>query len=152
VESIERRFAENMLIIKLHRQPVGHKEILDLLLEAFFLFGAEPITSLVQKHGEPVFPGMAPYETYAKEGKDKLGPTQMRNMNMKRDMMHKACLDRWQATATADKGPLDGIIMPTTPWCASRLGFTQKAMYVAYTGVWNLLGNSHYCVVQKPLT
>ncbi len=94
----------------------------------------------MQKHGEPTYPAMTPYETYAKQGEDTLGPTKMRNMNMKRDTLHKAYLDRWQATATAGKAPLDGIIMATTPWCAARLQFTQKAMYVAYTGVWNLLG------------
>jgi hypothetical protein len=129
-----------MLIVMLPREPTSHKEILDLLLEAFFLFGAEPIVGLQQKHGEPIYPAMTPYETYAKQGEGNLGPTKMRNMNIKRDMLHKAYLNRWQASATADKGPIDGIIMPTTPWCAARLGFTQKAMYVGYTGVWNLLG------------
>lgn len=100
----------------------------------------------MEKYNEPIFPAMNPYKEAAKQGESGLGPTKMRSMNMKRDAMHKAYLDRWQATGKDGKDgkkPIDGIIMPATPWAASRLGFTQKAMYVGYTGVFNLVGM--YC-------
>ncbi|KAL8740272.1 MAG: hypothetical protein Q9190_007007 [Brigantiaea leucoxantha] len=64
----------------------------------------------------------------------------MREMNLKRNALQKAYLDRWQASATDSKGPIDGIIMAVTPWAAARLGSTQKLPYVGYTGVWNVLG------------
>jgi len=61
-------------------------------------------------------------------------------MNMKRNALQKAYLDRWQSTSVGGEGPIDGVIMAISPWAAPRLGQTQNDMYVAYTSVWNFLG------------
>lgn len=83
---------------------------------------------------------MKGYEVAAAAGEGALGPTRLRMMNLKRNQLQKAYLDRWQASGSNGKQPLDGIIMAVTPWAAARLGTTQKNSYVGYTGIANLLG------------
>lgn len=117
-----------------------HPEINKTCLAAFFDFGGAAIMDQLLPHDEPVFPSMEPYRLAASAGEADLGPTKMRLMNLKRNMIQKAYLDRWNATATEGKEKLDGIIMAVSPWAAPRLGQTQKTFYVGYTSVWNLLG------------
>lgn len=85
---------------------------------------------------------MKEYEATAKGGEGALGPTRLRMMTLKKNQLQKAYLDRWQASGSDGKRPLDGIIMAVTPWAAARLGTTQENSYVGYTGVANLLGES----------
>lgn len=85
---------------------------------------------------------MRGYEAAAAAGEGAIGPTKIRLMALKRNQLQKAYLDRWQATATDGKQPIDGIITAVTPWAAARLGVTQRNSYVGYTGVANLLGES----------
>ena len=110
-----------------------HPEIVKNLLAAFYDFGGAAIMTYLEPHGEPIFPAMTPYQAAAKAGENDLGPTKIRMMNMKRNALSKAYLDRWNA-ATNGKQPLDGIIQAVSPWCAARLGGTQKSMYAGYTG------------------
>jgi amidase len=116
-----------------------HPEIVKTLLAAFFDLGGTAIVEQLTPHAEPIFPSMAAYAAAAHGGETNVGPTKMRMMNMHRNALQKAYLDRWMSTATAGKEPLDGIIMPISPWAAPRLGQTQETFYVGYTGVWNLL-------------
>ena len=90
---------------------------------------------LLEGHVEPLFKSMETYAQTAKAGEADLGPTKMCTMNLKRNALQKAYLDRWMATASSGEQPMDGIIMAVT-----RLGQTQKTFYVGYTGVFHLLG------------
>jgi amidase len=117
----------------------SHPEIVKTLLAAFFDLGGTAIMDHLNPYAEPLFKSMAPYAAAASGGETNVGPTKMRMMNLQRNALQKAYLDAWMATATADKEPLDGIIMPVSPWAAPRLGQTQDTFYVGYTGVWNLL-------------
>lgn len=96
---------------------------------------------IVKPWGEPVFPSMEGFAIAAAAGEGELGPTKMRMMNLRRNELQKAYLDRWNATATADKPRLDGLICASSPWAAPRLGATQTlGLYVGYTGFVNFLG------------
>jgi len=117
-----------------------HPEIVKNLIAAFFDLGGGAIMSFLEPHGEPVFESMNGYAQAAKAGEMDLGPTKMRMMNLKRNALQKAYLDRWMATGVDGKQPMDGIIMAATPWAAARLGQTQKTLYFGYTGVFSLLG------------
>ena len=117
-----------------------HPAIVKNLIAAFFDLGGGAIMDQLVPFGEPIFGSMTGYAEAAKAGEGDLGPTKMRTMNLKRNQMQKAYLDRWMATASETEGPIDGVIMATSPWGAARLGITQEAMYVGYTGVFNLLG------------
>ena len=104
---------------------------------------------IVKPYGEPVFPSMAGYAIAAQAGEGQLGPTKMRMMNLKRNELQKAYLDRWNATATDGKPPLDGLICAVSPFAAPRLGQTQKeSLYVGFTGFVNFLGEQS---LQAPL-
>jgi amidase len=121
--------------------PIDHPEIAKLLNTSFHIFGGAAILELTRKHDEPVFGSMKEYEeVYNKGEKDTLGPTKLRQMILKRNALQKAYLDRWTATGKGTKRPMDGIILPSSPWTAPRLGITHKMSSVSYTGVFNLLG------------
>ena len=94
--------------------------------------------------GEPFFKSMKSYETASEKGETILGPSSLREMTLRRNKLQKDYLDRWQATATQGREPMDGLIMPVTPWAAARLGVTEKFSYVGYTGVFNVLGESKF--------
>ena len=118
--------------------------LLETLVWGFATFGSQSILPQLEKTGEPLFESMSMYKEAAEAT---LSSTKMREMNLKRNALQKAYLDRWQASATDSKGPIDGIIMAVTPWAAARLGSTQKLPYVGYTGVWNVLGRVHlFCL------
>lgn len=124
------------------RLPTDHGEIARALVKSFHDLGGSSIIPLLRKTGEPIFEQMKAYEEVFDAGESSLDSAKLRQMNMERNQFQKAYLDRWQATAVDGKGPLDAIIMASTPWAASKLGATQKSGYVGYTGVWNLLGMS----------
>jgi len=86
---------------------------------------------LIKPYNEPVFASMEGYAIAAQAGEGELGPTKMRMMNMRRNELQKAYLDRWNASATDGKERLDGIIQAVSPWAACRLGETQRTkLYV----------------------
>ncbi|KIV93944.1 hypothetical protein PV10_05115 [Exophiala mesophila] len=117
-----------------------HDVIIKNLQAAFFDLGGAAIMDIVKPYNEPVFPSMQGYAVAAEAGEGELGPTKMRMMNMRRNQLQKAYLDRWNASATDGKPRIDGIIQAVSPWAAPRLGETQRSgLYVGYTGVWNLL-------------
>ncbi|KAI4165529.1 MAG: hypothetical protein LQ342_000941 [Letrouitia transgressa] len=120
-------------------EPIHHPEVLEILMWGFGAFGSESILPQLEKTGEPIFNSMKMYREAAAKGENVLGSAKLREMNLKRNALQKAYLDRWQASATDAKGPIDGIIMAVSPWAAARLGVTQKLSYVGYTGLWNVL-------------
>lgn len=95
---------------------------------------------VIKPYGEPVFPSMKGYEIASQAEEKDIGPAQIRMMVLKRNELQKAYVDRWNASATNGKAPIDGIIQAVSPWSAPRLGGTQAGLYVGYTGVWNYLG------------
>ena len=119
-----------------------HPEIIKTTLAAFFDFGAAPIMEIMEPYKEPIFPSMEPYKAAAAAGEADIGPTKMRLMNLNRNTLQKAYLDRWNASAIDGKQKLDGIIMAASPWGAPRLSQTQKTFYPGYTAVFNFLGLS----------
>lgn len=128
--------------------PTDHPEIVKELNTAFSTLGGAAIVGLQYEVEEPVFESMKEYEKAYNKGEDgTLGPTKLRSMIVRRNALQKAYLDRWMATAAGGKGLMDGIILPSAPWSAPRLGFTQKVFCVNYTGVYNLLGllSTHLC-------
>lgn len=107
---------------------------------AFFDLGAAAITDLLKPYDEPFFPSMEGYGIAAAAGEGGIGPTKMRLMNLKRNELQKAYLDRWNATAADGKPRMDAIICACSPWAAPRLGQTQENFYVGWTGFVNYLG------------
>lgn len=116
--------------------PELHEIIYKNLIASFYDLGGAAIASIVNPAGEPWFPSMEPYSIAAKAT---LTTEQMRQKVIQRNQLQQAYLDAWNATATADKPPMDGIVMAVSPWPAPRLGGTQKDFYVGYTGVLNFL-------------
>jgi len=112
------------------------------LQAAFFDLGGAAIMDAVKPYGEPIFPCMEGFAIAAAAGEGELGPTKMRMMNIRRNELQKAYLDRWNATATDGKDRIDGLIVATSPWAAPRLGQTQHNLYVGFTGFVNFLGQS----------
>ncbi|KAK5081931.1 hypothetical protein LTR70_008621 [Exophiala xenobiotica] len=123
-----------------------HEIIVKNLVASFFDLGGTAITEMLTPFEEPVFPAMQGYTVAAKA---ELNVTQMRYKVMQRNELQQKYLEAWNATATSDKGPMDCIIMAVAPWAAPRLGATQKAMYVGYTGVCNFLD---FCACTFPVT
>lgn len=120
--------------------PKGHEVLTKNLAAAFFDLGGAAITDVLKPYEEPVFPSMKGYEVASKAGE--IGVTKMRHMVMKRNELQKEYLDYWMNGAGDGKGPIDGIIMAVAPHATPRLGATQPDLYVGYTGVWNILGES----------
>lgn len=126
--------------------PKLHETITKNLLASFYDLGGVAISSLLEPYGEPYFPCMEPYALAAKA---ELNVTQMRQKVVQRNQLQQAYLDAWNATATSDKPPMDGIIMSVSPWAAPRLGRTQHDFYIGYTGVFNFLD---FCACTFPVT
>lgn len=121
--------------------PTDHPEITEMLNVSFHTLGGAAILELTRKHDEPVFESMKEYEeSYNRGEHGTLGPTKLRQMIIQRNAFQKAYLDRWNATSNDGNKVMDGIILPTSPWTAPRLGITQKHFNVNYTGVFNVLG------------
>ena len=123
--------------------PTDHAEIAELLNASFHTLGGAAILELTRCHDEPIFGSMKEYEeTYNRGENGTLGPTKLRQMIIKRNALQKSYLDRWSATGKDGKQAMDGIILPTSPWTAPRLGITQTLFNVNYTGVFNVLGEA----------
>jgi amidase len=123
--------------------PTDHPEIVHEVNTSFHTLGGAAILGLTEIHDEPVFGSMKEYEaTYRKGEHGSLGPTKLREMITRRNALQKRYLDRWSATASDGKAPMDGLILAASCWTAPRLGITQDVFCVNYTAVFNLLGNS----------
>lgn len=121
--------------------PIDHPAMAEALNSSFHTLGGAAIMELTKKFDEPVFGSMKDYETtYEKGEAGTLGPTRLREMIVRRNAFQKKYLDRWTATGGDGKGPMDGLILASSPWSAPRLGITQRVFSVGYTGVFNLLG------------
>lgn len=124
-----------------------YTQLVKLVVAAFLDFGGTAIMAQLAPHEEPVFPSMAGYADAAAAATNTgtgLGPDRMRDMCMQRYKLAKGFLDRWNATATKDgKAPIDGLVMPVSPWAACRLGVTngptQPMSCVSYTAWVNAL-------------
>ncbi|KAL8817127.1 MAG: hypothetical protein Q9191_008205 [Dirinaria sp. TL-2023a] len=119
--------------------PNDHPKLAEALMTAFQTFGGSVVADALSITGEPFFNSMKGYEKASKEGESILGPSAFREMNLRRNKLQKDYLDRWQATGTQGKKPMDGLVMPVTPWAAARLRVTEELSYVGYTGVFNIL-------------
>lgn len=130
-------------------EPIDHAEIVKEVNSSFHTLGGAAILGLTEIHDEPVFSSMKAYEDNYKKGEHgTLGPTKLREMITKRNLLQKRYLDRWMATATDGKAAMDGLILPASTWTSPRLGLTQKLFCVNYTAVFNLLGRPcKLCVV-----
>ncbi|KIV87398.1 hypothetical protein PV11_02947 [Exophiala sideris] len=126
-----------------------HEALIKNLQAAFFDLGGGAIMDLLKPWNEPIFPCMRGYALAAEGGEGELGPTKMRMMNLRRNELQKAYLDRWNATATNEKDRMDGIICAVAPWAAPRLGQTQQNLYVGWTGFVNFLD---FCACTFPVT
>ena len=104
--------------------------------------GSTYIADALSTTGEPFFQAMKMYEQASKDGAALLDPPMLSEMISTRTKLQKDYLDRWQATASQGNEPVDGLILPVTPWAAARLGITQEGPYVGYTGIFNMLGES----------
>ncbi|RDW75100.1 acetamidase-like protein [Coleophoma cylindrospora] len=120
--------------------PEDHPEMTYALNTSFHTLGGAAIMGLTKENSEPVYGSMKNYEaTFNKGETGTLGPTKLRSMIATRNAYQKKYLDRWTATATSDKAPMDIILLPASPWTAPKLGLTQEVFWVNFTGVFNLL-------------
>ncbi|KAI1915163.1 hypothetical protein LOZ61_001839 [Ophidiomyces ophidiicola] len=119
--------------------PVGHREIMALLLEAFGELASSAVIPNLEAFQEPLYDSMKRILSSSQSAGPKLGPDKLREMIMKRNQFQKDYLDRWIATATATDGPMDCIITPVAPAAAARLGLGERVDYLGYTGIANLL-------------
>ncbi|KAH8684653.1 acetamidase-like protein [Tricladium varicosporioides] len=121
-------------------EPLNHPAMTQEMNSSFYTLGAAAILELTNEHDEPVFPSMRNYEEHYLKGEHgTLGPTKLREMITKRNGYQKEYLDAWLKTGGDGRGTMDGIILPSSPWTAPRLGFTQEVFCVNFTGVFNLL-------------
>ncbi|OJJ05542.1 hypothetical protein ASPVEDRAFT_174586 [Aspergillus versicolor CBS 583.65] len=109
--------------------PVEHEKINRLLRRLFVADGAKSIRGLLEPTNEPFRPEMRAYQDSVE-----LGVHEMWNIQATRSDLQKRYLDQWNAIEG-----LDGLICPTSPWCAPKHG---KFIYGGYTGVYNLLDYS----------
>lgn len=125
-----------------------HPDIVKTLIAGFVDFGSKPMLDLMQPYDEPIFGAMKMYEAAAVaagNSEQQMTPTKLREMNMKRNALCKAYLDKWQATGNLSSGkpPIDCLIAPATPWAAVREGFTNEGIagnaYFGFTAVYSLL-------------
>lgn len=125
----------------------AHKEMVDLVLSGFSLFGASPVIEMAKRGGEDLYPSMRAYDDVFKrrqsqnEGNVKRvveDIDRLRQMTMRRNEFQAKFLEK----VRSGEG-LDGIVMPVSPWAAVQNGWTNEGdkgrSYVGYTAVWNLL-------------
>jgi len=116
-------------------EPIDHPQGTSLLARMFLADGGESIRRVVEATGEPWYTDMKDYEqaTYGH-----LSTYEMWQLHLERTAFAKKYLDRWNASVerTSTGRPIDGIILPVTPFAASLKG---KYKHVGYTGVWNIL-------------
>ncbi|KAL3421967.1 amidase [Phlyctema vagabunda] len=121
-------------------EPLNHPAMVHEVNTSFHTLGGAAIMGLTKENDEPIYGSMKNYEaTYNKGEGGTLGPTKLRAMIAQRNAFQKSYLDKWTATATADKGPMDILVLPASTWTAPRLGLTQEIFCVNYTCVFNLL-------------
>ncbi|KAK2746972.1 hypothetical protein FQN57_002544 [Myotisia sp. PD_48] len=119
--------------------PIGHRDISQLLYEAFGEFGSTAIIPQLEAFEEPIFGSMKRVFGSGDLSARKLGPERLREMILRRNQLQKDYLDRWVATKTDTLGPMDCIVSPVAATASARLGLSEEMEYVGYTGFGNLL-------------
>ncbi|KAM5438184.1 putative amidase [Microsporum canis] len=117
--------------------PTGHKEVLQLAIEAFKVFGTSAILPQLEKHGEPLFKPMELAFSIIKD--NQLDAVKLSDMIIERNNLQRQYLDRWMATRTDTAGPMDCIIAPAAVAPAARLGYGETMQYFGFTIFGNLL-------------
>ena len=117
-------------------EPKDHERLANIITEFFLSDGGEYCKKVAKLTGEPFFPYMEMYNT-SKE----LGVSKLWELHAERTSLQKQYLDRWNDTAkkTRSGKPIDGIILPVTPYPTAENG---KFKYVGYTSVFNALDYS----------
>lgn len=126
------------------RAPTGHKEVLQLAVEAFKVFGTSAILPQLEKHGEPLFKPME--LAFSILNDNQLDAVKLSDMIIERNNLQRQYLDRWMATRTDTAGPMDCIIAPAAVAPAARLGYGETMQYFGFTIFGNLLGMFSLCL------
>ncbi|CDR47630.1 CYFA0S35e00342g1_1 [Cyberlindnera fabianii] len=111
--------------------PTGQGEF-DQLVHSFFTSdGGNKIKKLHEATGEPFFEFMHIYRD-AKE----ISVSDLWDMQSKRNGIVKKFIKRWDGTAklTSSGKPIDGLLLPTSPYSGAPL---NKNQYCGYTSVFN---------------
>lgn len=125
-------------------EPTDHYRLSEIITHFFLSDGGVNIKTETDETGEPFFPYMAMYGTTPE-----MKVSELWKLQAERTALAKKYLDRWNATAlkTTTGRPIDGIIMPTTPFAGNPNGKFHD--YVGYTSPFNLLD---YSVGTFPVT
>lgn len=123
--------------------PMDHERLGNLITDFFLSDGGKHCKEYADLTGEPFFPYMEMYKT-CKE----LGVASLWKLQAERTILMKKYLDRWNETSkkTLNGKPIDGIIIPTSPYATAQIG---KFRYVGYTSVYNAVD---YSVGTIPVT
>lgn len=124
--------------------PADHVRLSELATSFFVSDGGIHVKTEVEETGEPYFPYMEMYGTTPE-----MKVSELWKLQAERTALAKKYLDRWNATASKTKSakPIDGIIMPTTPFAGNPNGKFHD--YVGYTSPFNLVD---YAVGTFPVT
>lgn len=118
-------------------EPTDHLRLSEIITSFFLSDGGVHVKKEVDETGEPFFPYMAMYGTTPE-----MKVSQLWKLHAERTALIKKYLDRWNATVskTSTGRPIDGIIMPATPFAGNPNGKFHD--YVGYTSPFNLLDYS----------
>lgn len=124
--------------------PSEHLRLSQIISLFFTSDGGKNILTECRATGEPLFPYMHGYGDVSE-----MGVATLWGLHVERNALIKRFLDRWNATAqvTANGKPIDGIILPATPFAGSPNAKFHD--YVGYTSPFNLLD---YTVGTFPVT
>lgn len=113
--------------------PQDHHRLDAIITEFFLSDGGVHCKEYAGLTGEPFFPAMAMYSSCKEKGVSELW-----DLHAERTTLTKNYLDRWASTALKTKSgkPIDGILMPVSPYSGVANG---KFRYVGYTAVFNAL-------------
>lgn len=116
--------------------PKDHERLQSIITEFFLSDGGKHCKEYADMTGETFFPYMQMYNTC-----EEMGVAELWKLHSERTSLQKQYLDRWNATAsrTSSGKPIDGILLPVTPYPTAQNGAFR---YVGYTSVYNALDYS----------
>lgn len=117
--------------------PTDHLRLSEIITSFFLSDGGVHLKKEIDETGEPFFPYMEMYGTTPE-----MKVSDLWKLHAERTAIAKKYLDRWNASAskTSTGRPIDGIIMPATPFAGNPNGKFHD--YVGYTSPFNLLDYS----------
>ncbi len=117
-------------------EATDHQRLANIITAFFLADGGIHCKEYTALTGEPFFPDMKMYET-AKE----MGVSKLWDLQAERTLLCKKYLERWLETSskTSTGNPIDGIILPASPFAGCPHG---KYQYVGYTSPFNALDYS----------